>query len=409
MRVLIVGGGVAGLALAAMLARQGREPVVAEKADTYRDSGYGISLYPFGSAVLHGIGAYPGFAAASTELKTYEIADRHGGVIRSIDFAFLMADYGPTYLTARSTLIGLLRAAGGERVNLRMGTTVSALREAGSQVEALLNDGSTGRFDLVVGCGGINSPTRELLFGHQPGMDTGWVGWTWWGPPGIFPPETVRELWLPGALFGAYPTPGRAMYFVAVPSATAPADGLSQTGVTARLRAALGEAAAIPEINAALDEAGHLWPWRLRDVRSRQLRKGRVVLCGDAGTAFLPTAGVGASAALRSAAALADELSRADARRVPLALDHYLERTTRQVRAHQRDSRRLARAMLLQSNALCQGRDVATRHMPIRLMTGSVLAAMHERVLSPHSGCGVKAASNPERTEQIPGWNVAIP
>lgn len=66
MRVLIV----AGLALAAMLARQGREPVVAEKADSYRDSGYGISLYPFGSAVLHGIGVYPGFAAASAELKT---------------------------------------------------------------------------------------------------------------------------------------------------------------------------------------------------------------------------------------------------------------------------------------------------------------------------------------------------
>ena len=380
MRVLIVGGGVAGLALAAMLARQGREPVVAERAGTYQDSGYGISLYPFGSAVLHGIGAYPGFAAASIELKTYEIAGRHGRVIRSVDFARLTATCGPTYMTDRGTLIELLRQAGGERADLRMGTTVNALREAGSQVEALLSDGSTGRFDLVVGCGGINSPTRELLFGPQPGVDTGWTGWTWWGRAGIFPPGTVRELWLPGALFGVYPVPGRAMYFVAVPSATAPADGLSPAEVTVRLRTALGEAAAVPEIGAALNEAGQLWPWRLRDVRSQRLRKGRVVLCGDAGTAFLPTAGVGASAALRSASALADELSRADARLVPLALDHYLARTTRTVRAHQRDSRRLARAMFLQSNALCQGRDVATRHMPVRAMIGSILAAMHERV-----------------------------
>jgi hypothetical protein len=31
--------------------------------------------------------------------------------------------------------------------------------------------------------------------------------------------------------------------------------------------------------------------------------------------------------------------SRADARLVPLALDHYLERTTKPVRANQRDSR----------------------------------------------------------------------
>jgi len=381
MRVLIVGGGVAGLALAAMLARQGREPVVAERSGTYRDSGYGISLYPFGSAVLHGIGAYPGFAAASTELKTYEIAGPRGGVIRSIDFARLMSGHGPTYITARSTLIGLLRAAGGERMDLRMGTTISTLREAGSQVEVSLSDGSDERFDLVVGCGGLHSPIRELLFGPQPGVDTGWVGWTWWGQEGIFPPETARELWLPGAFFGVYPIPGRAMYFVAVPSAAAPADGrLTEAETAARLRAALGESAAIPEIRAALDEASRLWPWRLRDVRSRQLRKGRVVLCGDAGTAFLPTAGVGASAALRSAAALADELSRADARLVPLALDHYLERTTKPTRAHQRDSRRLARAMLLQSSALCRGRDIATRHMPTRLMIGSILAAMHERV-----------------------------
>jgi hypothetical protein len=73
-------------------------------------------------------------------------------------------------------------------------------------------------------------------------------------------------------------------------------------------------------------------------------------------------------------------LSRADARLVPLALDHYLERTTKPVRAQQRDSRRLARAMFLRSNALCRGRDVAARHMPARWMIGSILAAMHERV-----------------------------
>jgi len=380
MRVLIVGGGVAGLTLAAKLARQDREPVVVEKARSYRESGYALALYPFGSAVLHGIGAYPRFAAASAELKTYEIAGRHGNVIRSLDFSRLMAGYGPTYLAARGTLIGLLRAAAGERMDLRMGTTVTALREAGAQVEAALSDGSVARFDLVAGCDGIDSLTRAQLFGPQPGFDTGWTGWTWWGRAGIFPPATVRELWLPGAMFGVYPTPGRAMYFIAVPTATAPAEQLSGAEVTAMLRAALGQAAALPQIGAALDEAGQLWPWQLRDIRSRRLRRGRVVLCGDAGTAFLPTAGVGASAALRGAAALADELSRADARLVPVALDHYLERTTRPARAQQRDSRRLAQAMFRQNSMLCQARDLVTRRLPARSMIGSILAAMHERV-----------------------------
>lgn len=53
--------------------------------------------------------------------------------------------------------------------------------------------------------------------------------------------------------------------------------------------------------------------------------------------------------------------------------------TTRPVRASQRDSRRLARATFLRSSALCCGRDVDTRYMPARSMTGSILAAMHER------------------------------
>jgi 2-polyprenyl-6-methoxyphenol hydroxylase-like FAD-dependent oxidoreductase len=185
-------------------------PVVAEKAGSCRDSGCGISLYPFGSAVLHGIGVYPGFAAASAELKTYEIAGRHGGVIRPVDFARLMAGYSPTYLTARGTLIRLLREAGGHRVDLHMATTVGALREAGSQVEASLSAGSTEavrprRFDLVTGCGGIHSVTRELLFGLQPGVDTGWTVPGIWVAYSVFCARSANADSAPAIAVGSRP------------------------------------------------------------------------------------------------------------------------------------------------------------------------------------------------------------
>jgi len=42
--VLIVGGGIAGLALAGFLAQQGREPTVVERA-SWRRTGYGIGLW----------------------------------------------------------------------------------------------------------------------------------------------------------------------------------------------------------------------------------------------------------------------------------------------------------------------------------------------------------------------------
>lgn len=379
MRVLIVGGGVAGLALAAKLARQGREPLVVEQSSCYGEHGFSVSLYPYGSAVLHGIGAYRELAAHGVQMKTYEIGDRRGRVIRRIDFARLLEAYGPTYFTTHAQLIECLRGACGERVQLRMGSTVSALEQAGEEVEATLSDGSTERFDLVVGCDGARSVTRDLLFGPQRGFDTGWVGWTWWASEGIFPPETAREHWLPGTLFGAYPAPGQTMCIIAAPRSVAdPADRMDERELLARLGGALGQLADTPALAAALASASDVWPWRLHDVRSRRLSSGRVVLCGDAGAAFLPTAGVGASVALRCAAALGEELSRADARLAPLAIERYVKRTANTVWANQRDSRRLARAMFLQSPLAARGRELLIRHTPVRMMIGSILAAMRQ-------------------------------
>ncbi|MGH2904524.1 MAG: FAD-dependent oxidoreductase [Solirubrobacteraceae bacterium] len=379
MRVLIVGGGVAGLALAAKLARQGREPLVVERASSYGEHGFSVSLYPYGSAVLHGIGAYQDFVACGVEMKTYEIGDRHGRVTRRIDFAKLLAAYGPTCFSTHAELIELLRRAGGERVQLRTGTTVSALQQAGGEVEATLSDGSCERFDIIVGCDGMHSATRQMLLGPQPRFDTGWVGWTWWAPEGIFPEQTAREHWLAGALFGAYPAPGQTMCIVAVPASVANPDSPpAEQQLVGRLGTALGELADTPQVGSALAQARQLWPWRLSDVRCSQLSRGRVVLCGDAGTAFLPTAGVGASVALRCAAALADELSRADAHLAPRAIDHYLKRTTRTVRANQRDSRRLARAMFIENRTAAWGRERLIAHTPVRTMIGSILAAMRQ-------------------------------
>ena len=49
----------------------------------------------------------------------------------------------------------------------------------------------------------------------------------------------------------------------------------------------------------------------MTDFRAKVWSRGRTVLLGDAAAAFLPTADVGASAAMDAAAPLSDELSRA--------------------------------------------------------------------------------------------------
>jgi len=375
MRILIVGGGVAGLTLAAKVRAQGREPVVLERQDAYGEHGYSLALYPFGSCVLHGLGAYDALREVSVVMERYELADRVGRIVQDLDMAQVTDQLGPTLVTTHAALVGVLRDAC-DGVPIRMGTTIGAVEDTGREVRVTLSDGSIESFDVVCGCDGIHSAVRTLVLGEQPTFETGWTGWTWWGPEGLFPDRVVREHWGAGTFFGVYPVPGRTTYVAAVPD-----DRTAQGDPLPVLREAFAElAAAAPAVGRALETPHDLFAWPLGDVRADPWSVGRVVLCGDAGTAFLPTAGVGASSAMRSAAALAEELSRADAQLVPLALELYAKRAQKVIRGNQEDSRKLARAMFVSNRMAAWGRDEILRHYPVTRIVGQIVDAMHAPV-----------------------------
>ena len=376
MRTLIVGGGVAGLTLAAKLRQQGREPVVIEKLEEYGEHGYSLGLYSFGSCVLHGLGVYEQFRERAAEIHRYEMANEHGEVLSGVDMDEIGHQYEPMYDTTHADLVKVLRSACGD-LDIRMGTTLQEVRQHEQLVDVTFSDGSNSQFDLVCGCDGIHSQTRDMVFGEQPTFDTGWVGWTWWGDQ-VFPEGLIREYWMPSSFFGTYPVPGKSTYVAALQAETLDPDTHpAEEAVLAGLREGLGTLPERePKINAALSQAHDLWPWRLADVRADEVVKGRVVLCGDAGTAFLPTAGLGASNALRSAAALADQLSRADAKLAPLACELYVNRHLKIVRKNQSDSRNLARIMFVHHRSTTWARDELLKHMPERSATKPIIELM---------------------------------
>jgi FAD-dependent urate hydroxylase len=379
LRVLIAGGGVAGLALAAKLRQQGRAPVVIERDGEFGRHGYSVALSPFGTCVLHGLGLYDAMVERAVETRRYERGDASGRIIVAIDRSRRGGgELGPRFNTSHADLIQVL-AGGCRDLDIRVGVALSGLREEADAVEATFSDGTSAEFDVVCGCDGVGSTTRALVLGEQPGFHSGWVGWTWWGEP-VFPPETVREYWLPRGFFGTYGVPGRSTYVVAVPLGDAdPGAGLSTDGIRDRLGRALGDLPdRVPEVALALEAARDPWPWPLADVRSERLHCGRVALCGDAGISLMPTAGVSASTALRGAAALADELSRADARLAPLALELYDKRVARVIRGLQDDSRRLARLLFLKRRATVRARDEMLKHVPAIGFATHVLEATRE-------------------------------
>jgi 2-polyprenyl-6-methoxyphenol hydroxylase-like FAD-dependent oxidoreductase len=106
--------------------------------------------------------------------------------------------------------------------------------------------------------------------------------------------------------------------------------------------------------------------------------KGRAVLIGDAGAAILPTAGIGASMAMESAAALADELSRADADSLDLALRLFVKRRRKRVGAVQTASRRLARLSFLRSRFLTFVRNQALRFVDEGRLLGKLRQVLED-------------------------------
>jgi 2-polyprenyl-6-methoxyphenol hydroxylase-like FAD-dependent oxidoreductase len=354
MRVLVIGGGVAGLTLAALLRRQGREPEIVDRSPRFSPNGYGLMLFPLGNGVLHGLGLFDAFLARGMLFHTFELNDARGAPVEAYELGPLTERVGPMVSIRRPDLMELLRDAAGPNA-LRMGTSVTALDASDREVAVTFSDGERAAYDLVVAADGMHSATRRLLFGpdrhtHQ----TGHAMFVWWAPPDLCEPGRASEWWGPGIVAATYPVPGAVECALVLPDrdesdARAALDGFG--------------GARLDGMRAALEAADEVFPWPLHDVRSPAwTAKGRIALLGDAATGFLPTTGVGASSAMRAAAVLADELSRADGAHVPHALDLYVRRAKPVVERHQRDSRRFGKLMYVDSRMVVQARDAVLRH-----------------------------------------------
>jgi FAD-dependent urate hydroxylase len=375
MRVLIVGAGIAGLSLAAMLRLRGIEPLLVEKAFSGQDGGYVIGLWPMGTRVLHGLNLYEEFAREALPMHTYRLCDGKGDLIKEFSLDRIAAEFGYIGLLERQQLIRLLRSRVSPE-SIRWGVTVEALAQSRDEVRVTLTDGTTHGCDLVVGADGIHSRVRDLIDGPSPHWNTNWGLWGWWVDSGLVSDRAATEYWRGGRFLGIYPALHRASVFAgALLAAWDPREAGGRTKRIQDLFAALRKR--IPQIFDALPgDRLPLYFWDLYDTRAAVWATSRVVLLGDSAAAFLPTAGAGASVALESSAVLADELSRSDAHSVSLALQLFVERRRARVLAAQRDSRKLAKLMFVKSPVLAALRNQMLRFYSIEMFAKNIARSM---------------------------------
>jgi len=379
MKIIIAGGGIGGMALAALLQQRGIVAEIYERAPNFDHSGYMLGLYPVGSRVLHGLGLMEEFLRVAQPMETYTICNGHGEAIHTYDLGAALNRFGYTGTLMRGDLIRLLRSRC-EDAPLQFDTKVEDFSEHADGVTVALSNGEEKECDLLIGADGIHSAVRRKLFGVHPDHDTGWGCWVWILQGGARPPTTTTEYWGRGRLVGVYPVRDGFGIVAAGPTRLAGPEATERDGRKVReYFSAFGPAVA--DLLAGLpDDLTDIFWWKLSDYRCEFWTKGRVALMGDSACAFLPTAGGGASMALESAAVLADELGRTDARFAALALDHYEKRRKKRAEAFQHDSRKMAAMMAIESAPMAWGRDQLMKFYTLEMLVTNIFKSLADPI-----------------------------
>ncbi len=347
LNVLITGAGVAGLTLAALLRQQGVTPTIVERANDLQHTGYMLGMYPLGGRILHGLGLHDLYLEKSGPARVYTAHDGTGRLTQRYDLEQFISHFGAYRALSRGALIDVLRQGVGD-TPIHFGTTVECIVQRDSTVEVTFSDGTKDHFDLVVGADGLHSRMREMLLrpNERAYWKTGWGGWVCWADASLHPADTYSEAWGAGRFLGLYPTPEHLGVFVG--GNRHQIDALGPVGLADDFRLRMshfdGPLDAILDAVRATDDP---FFWDFHDCHTKRWHEGRVVLLGDAAVGILPTAGVGASVAMDAAAALADELARTDAAHIPYTLDLFVRRQRPRAEAAQKNSRQLARWMMV--------------------------------------------------------------
>jgi 2-polyprenyl-6-methoxyphenol hydroxylase-like FAD-dependent oxidoreductase len=168
--VLIVGGGIGGLALALSCHQAGISCRVFEAAPEVLPLGVGINLLPHAMRELSELGLADRLAAHAIETRTLSYFSRHGQPIIS-DLRGRYAGYDwPQLSIHRADLHKVLLDATRERLGdgaVRLGHRVDRIDQNGQRVTLHFDNGHLAHGRLAIGCDGIHSAVRAQLYPDQ--------------------------------------------------------------------------------------------------------------------------------------------------------------------------------------------------------------------------------------------------
>ncbi len=340
--LVVVGGGIGGLAAALALSRRGFRVRVLEQADEFAEIGAGIQLGPnLVRALTHlGVGErvledawLPGNLALRDALDGSPVTTIPVGDDFRARFGF------PYALTHRADLLAVLlgACAADPAIELLTAHRVERVEDLGDRVVAHLGGGETLEGRALIGADGLWSQVREALIGDGPPRAVGHIAYR-----GVLAGEDVPpELWSPDMTVWVGPRThlvhyplrrGELFNLVAVFHSDRYSEGYDEAGDRDELwRHFSGAHESVRTLLERIDS----WKfWVLCDREpARGWSRGRITLLGDAAHPMLQYLAQGAAMAVEDAVCLAAQLALADGEPEPAFARYEDQRMLRTARA----------------------------------------------------------------------------
>jgi salicylate hydroxylase len=304
-RIVIIGGGIGGLAAAVALRQRGFEVHVYERASTITEVGAGLQVGPNAVKVLYGLGLKEALHRSAFEptnmvsIKWDDASLRHRVPLKAI----ATKEYGAPYMTAhRAHIQAMLHDALPDGV-ITLDASCIGAETRGNIAVARFADGREVEGDVVIGADGIRSAIRAQHFGADRPRFTEMMCWRCMVPiehvPTKFGPNGSVEL-ARGEYFGWLGPNGHVICY---PIGKGEVLNLFCGHVTDQW---VEESWSVPSTQ---DE--HVFKWGIHDRDPvPEWTRGRVTLLGDAAHPTMPTLAQGGNMAIEDGYVLARNLAR---------------------------------------------------------------------------------------------------
>ncbi len=308
MRILIAGGGIAGLSMAVALKQKGFAAEIIEKADNWRSEGAGLHLP--GNAVLpmEKLDILDDVQKRAFDFQAIRYCDQKDNKIFDLDLSD--ANWPKFQALSRKDFHEILIAKLGD-TPIHFGKEIKYLNQQDERkcgpVTVNFEDGSSDEYDLVIAADGIHSSLRTMLFGAelQP-ASTGINCWRW--TTEISGRDKPHFMLGKGRILLVMPISEDRAYVFA--SLTGTENSLIDDSPSFIRREFADFGGAVPAILSRLEDDGPILAGNLLQMIVPDWSKGACVLTGDAAHGTLPTMAQGATMAMEDALVLAEELEK---------------------------------------------------------------------------------------------------